>query len=137
MSHNHNHNHDSTKNIKVAFLLNLSFTILEIIGGFLTNSVAIMSDAVHDLGDSLSLGLAWFLNSYSEKGYNNRYTYGYKRFSLLSALINTVVLIVGSVFVLWSAIPRLMSPKQPHVKGMIGFAIVGVLVNGLNVIRLV
>lgn len=135
MGHNHNHSHDSTKNIKVAFLLNLSFTILEIIGGFLTNSVAIMSDAVHDLGDSLSLGLAWFLSNYSEKEYNSKYTYGYKRFSLLSALINTVVLIIGSVFVLWSAIPRLMSPEQPHVKGMIGFAIVGVLVNGLAAYR--
>ncbi len=135
MSNNHNHNHDGTKNIKVAFFLNLSFTILEIIGGFLTNSIAILSDAVHDLGDSLSLGLAWFLSDISEKEYNNKYTYGYRRYSLLSALINTIVLIIGSIFVLWNAIPRLLSPEQPHVKGMIGFAIVGVLVNGFAAYR--
>ncbi len=131
MAHDHNHHHDSTSNIKLAFLLNFSFTILEIIGGILTNSVAILSDAVHDLGDSLSLGLAWFLNSYSEKEYNTKYTYGYRRYSLLSALINTVVLIVGSFIVLWNAVPRLFSPQPVSAKGMIGFAIVGVLVNGL------
>lgn len=127
----HNHDHDSSKNIKVAFLLNLSFTVIEIIGGILTNSVAILSDAVHDLGDSLSLGLAWFLNNVSKREDNYKYTYGYRRYSLLSALINTTVLIVGSIFILWNAIPRLFSPEQPHVKGMIGFAIVGALVNGL------
>lgn len=127
----HNHNHDSSKNIRAAFLLNLSFTIIEIIGGILTNSVAILSDAVHDLGDSLSLGLAWFLNNISQKEHTYKYTYGYRRYSLLSALINTTVLIIGSIFILWNAIPRLFSPEQPHVKGMIGFAIVGTLVNGL------
>lgn len=131
MAHDHNHNHDGTSNIKLAFLLNFGFTILEIVGGILTNSVAILSDAVHDLGDSLSLGLAWFLNSYSKKEYNTKYTYGYRRYSLLSALINTIVLIIGSFFVLWNAIPRLFSPQAVNAKGMIGFAIVGVLVNGL------
>lgn len=136
MGHSHNHNHEtSTKNIKVAFLLNFSFTILEIIGGLLTNSIAILSDAVHDLGDSLSLGLAWALSNYSEKEENIKYTYGYKRYSLLSALINTIVLIVGSSVVLVNAIPRLLSPQQPHTKGMIGFAVVGVLVNSLAVLK--
>lgn len=127
--HNHNHHHES-KNIKLAFILNFSFTILEIIGGLLTNSIAILSDAVHDLGDSISLGLAWFLSNYSEKEHNNLYTYGYRRYSLLSAFINTVVLIVGSILVLWNAIARLFSPEQANAKGMIAFAIVGVLVNG-------
>lgn len=135
MSHNHNHNHNEHSNIKLAFLLNLSFTIFEIIGGLLTNSVAILSDAVHDLGDSLSLGLAWFLGSYSEKKYNNKFTYGYRRYSLLSALINTVVLIIGSVIVLINAVPRLLNPTQPSARGMIGFAVVGIIVNGIGALK--
>lgn len=140
MSHNHNHHehshdHSNVSNIKIAFLLNFSFTLLEIVGGILTNSVAILSDAVHDLGDSLSLGLAWFLGNYSEKENNNQYTYGYRRFSLLSALINTVVLIIGSVFVLISAVPRLINPQQPSAKGMIGFAVVGIIVNGIGAFK--
>lgn len=135
MSHNHNHNHNEHSNIKLAFLLNLSFTIFEIIGGLLTNSVAILSDAVHDLGDSLSLGLAWFLGSYSEKKYNNKFTYGYRRYLLLSALINTVVLIIGSVIVLINAVPRLLNPTQPSARGMIGFAVVGIIVNGIGALK--
>ena len=85
------HNHGSS-NIKLAFFLNLGFTIVEIIGGLMINSIAVLSDAVHDLGDSLSLGLAWFLGVYAEKEGNQNYTYGYRRYSLLAALINTVVL---------------------------------------------
>ena len=98
MSHNHNHSH-STDNIKLAFFLNVGFTIFEIIGGLMTNSVAILSDAVHDLGDSISLGMAWFLGSYSEKESNQQYTYGYRRYSLLGAFINSIVLVGGSLYV--------------------------------------
>lgn len=129
MAHDHNHS-NKTGNIKAAFFLNFGFAILEIIGGFFINSVAIMSDALHDLGDSLSLGVSWFLSSYSEKAGNKDFTYGYRRYSLLAALINTIVLIVGSTFVLYSAIPRLFNPQQTSAQGMIGFAIIGILVNG-------
>ena len=95
-SHLHHHNHhNDVKNIKVAFFLNFSFTIIEIIGGVLTNSVAILSDAVHDLGDSLSLGMAWYFQKYSRKKSDSVYTYGYRRFSLVGALANSLVLIVG------------------------------------------
>ena len=136
MGHNHSHAHSSAKNIKTAFFLNLGFTVLEIIGGFWTNSVAIFADAIHDLGDSMSLGLAWFLQDYSEKGRNERYTYGYGRFSLLGALINALVLLGGSFFVLSEAIPRLLFPQQTNAPGMILFAIVGIIINGAAVIRL-
>jgi len=78
----HQHNHNQTgKNIALAFWLNLSFTIIEFIGGLLTNSIAIMSDALHDLGDSLSLGIAWYFEKISKKRRDRRYTFGYKRFS--------------------------------------------------------
>ena len=99
-----NNKEDSATNIKVAFFLNLGFTIIEIIGGFWTNSIAIISDALHDLGDSLSLGLSWFLERYSRKKKDEKYSYGYRRYSLFAALINGFILIIGSVFILFEAI---------------------------------
>ena len=134
--HNHNHGSESTQSIKVAFFLNLGFTLLEIIGGLWTNSLAILSDAIHDLGDSLSLGLSWYLAKVSDRGNDHKYSYGYRRYSLLGALINTIVLIVGSVFVLTRAIPRLLHPEPTNATGMVLFAIVGILVNGAAVLRL-
>lgn len=140
MSHNHNHIHnhstDTTKNFRTVFLLNFIFTLFEIVGGILTNSIAIISDALHDLGDSISIGLAWFLEKYSQKRRDNKYTYGYGRFSLLGALINAIVLIIGSTFVLANAIPRIIKPEATNAEGMIIFAIVGVAVNGAAVFKL-
>lgn len=131
-----NENHKSNQsNIKVAFFLNFGFTIIEIIGGIMINSIAIISDAVHDLGDSLSLGLAWYLGQYSEKESNQNYTYGYRRYSLLAALINTTVLIIGSFIIFFNAIPRLFDPQETNATGMIGFAILGIIVNGAAVLK--
>lgn len=135
MSHSHTHSHDHTGNIRVAFFLNLGFTLFEIVGGLYTNSLAIMSDAVHDLGDSLSLGMAWYLEKHSHKQSDHRYSYGYRRFSLLAALVNTIVLIVGSLFVLSEAIPRLLDPQHSNAEGMIVLAVIGIAVNGAAVLR--
>lgn len=134
--HDHGHQHDDVKNIKVAFFLNTAFTLLEIAGGFFTNSIAILSDAVHDLGDSLSLGLAWYFQKVAKKGSDTAYSYGYKRFSLLGAVINSIVLIVGSVIILSAAIPRIFHPQSTNAEGMFVLAIIGVLVNGAAVFRL-
>lgn len=137
MSHNHSHNHTTTsKNFRTVFFLNFGFTLFEIVGGILTNSIAIISDALHDFGDSISIGLAWYLEKYSHKKSDNKYTYGYGRFSLLGALINAMVLIIGSTFVLANAIPRIIEPQETNAEGMILFAIIGVLVNGAAVFRL-
>ena len=113
MTHSHHHHHasESTQSIKVAFFLNLGFTLLEIVGGIWTNSLAILSDSIHDLGDSLSLGLSWYLAKVSDRGNDHKYSYGYRRYSLLGALVNTLVLIFGSVIVLTRAIPRLLHPE--------------------------
>ncbi|KGO92076.1 cation diffusion facilitator family transporter [Flavobacterium subsaxonicum] len=136
-SHGHDHAHNiSAKNIKVAFFLNLGFTILEVVGGFYVNSVSILSDALHDLGDSLSLGISWYLHNHSKKGADNKFTFGYSRFSLLGALINSVILITGSCFVVYEAVKRLMHPEHADAKGMLVFAIVGILVNGYAAFRL-
>ena len=134
-THNHNHSPGEKSSIGLAFCLNLSFTIIELIGGFLTNSIAIISDAVHDFGDSLSLALAWYLQKLSKKGSTKQYSYGYKRFSLLGAIINCIVLVVGSIYILSEAIPRLFSPQETSAKGMFLLAILGVIVNGIAVLR--
>ena len=134
--HDHSHSHGSNNRIGWAFFLNVTFTIIEFIGGILTNSTAIMADAVHDLGDSLSIGFAWFLSKVSEKGSNSEFTYGYRRLSLFGALINGLVLIIGSVWVLTEAIPKLLQPEMPIVEGMIALAVFGVLVNGFAAYKL-
>ncbi len=127
----HKHQHDvSSQRIGIVFLLNFFFTIIEFVGGVLTGSTAIMADAVHDLGDTISIGLAWLLNKLSKKNPNDEFTYGYYRFSLLGALINGVVLITGSAWVLSEAVPRLLHPQMPHAQGMFWLAVLGVTVNG-------
>lgn len=140
--HSHGHSHDHThglegeRNIAIAFFLNLSFTIFEIFGGFYVNSVAILSDALHDLGDSFSLGMAWYLEKRSKQAANEKFTFGYKRFSLLGALLNSIILIIASAFVAYHAAQRLATPEPTNAKGMLIFAVIGVLVNGLAALRL-
>ncbi|RKF03719.1 cobalt-zinc-cadmium efflux system protein [Tenacibaculum lutimaris] len=138
MGHNHHHHShgSSTENIAVAFFLNLAFTIIELIGGFYTNSLAIMSDALHDLGDSLSLGLSWYFQKKSTKKPTKKYSYGYKRFSLLGAIINSIVLVIGSVFIIKEAIPRIITPESADAKGMMWLAVLGIVVNGAAVFKL-
>jgi cobalt-zinc-cadmium efflux system protein len=126
---------DSVSNIRLAFFLNLGFVIIEIIGGLWTNSITIISDALHDLGDSFSLGLSWGLEKFSRKKKDGRYSYGYGRYSLLAALINGLILIAGSVYILSKAVPRLFNPEQINVRGMLLLAVGGVIVNGIAAIR--
>lgn len=95
-----------------------------------------MADAVHDLGDSLSIGMAWILNKFSHKDASESFTYGFQRLSLMAALLNAIVLVTGSLVVLAHAIPRLINPVMPDAEGMIGFAILGVAVNGFAAYKL-
>lgn len=134
--HHHGHHHHESDNIAVAFWLNFCFTLIEFIGGWLTNSVAIMADAMHDLGDCLAIGFAWLASKISGKAANSKYSYGYRRWSLLSALINSVILVLGSIWILYEAIPRLWQPQLPLAEGMIALAVLGVLVNGAAVYKL-
>jgi cobalt-zinc-cadmium efflux system protein len=120
----------------VAFFLNLAFTIVEVIGGVLTNSLAILSDAVHDFGDSLSLGLSWYFQKLSNKGRDRTFSYGYKRFSLLGAMINSIVLLVGSILILFKTIPELLAPSETDAVGMMYLSILGIMVNSLAALRL-
>ncbi len=136
-SHNHIHDDESSVNrIGWAFFLNVCFTIIEFIGGVLTNSTAIMADAVHDLGDSLSIGLSWLLAKLSNKPASTNFSYGYKRLSLLGSLINGIVLIIGSGWVLYQSIPRLIDPEMPVTEGMLALSIFGITVNGYAAFKL-
>ena len=119
------------KNILLAFILNLSFSILEFFGGLFTNSVAILSDSIHDMGDALSIGISFFLEKKSKKKPDNNYTYGYIRYSVLGGLITTVILLVGSVLVIYNAIVRIITPVEVNYQGMIIFAVIGVIMNFL------
>ncbi len=135
MSTDHHHEHSSSASLKRAFILNLSFTIIELVGGLMTNSVAILSDAVHDLGDSLSLGFALWTDRVARvKRADDQSTYGYRRLTLLSSLINALVLVAGSTLILTEALPRLWNPDPPAALGMIGLSVLGILVNGIAVL---
>ena len=135
MAHSHNHDQSSDR-IGMAFFLNFAFTIIEFVGGWLTNSTAIMADAVHDLGDTLSIGSAWLLNKMGRKTPDEEFTYGYRRLSLFGALLNGLVLLVGSIWILTEAIPRLSDPVMPMAEGMMALAILGVTVNGYAAYKL-
>ncbi|MEX1378395.1 MAG: cation diffusion facilitator family transporter [Eubacteriales bacterium] len=135
--HHHDHSHENgEKNIKTAFFLNFGFTLLEVVGGILTNSMAILSDALHDLGDSLSLGFAWYFEKKSIQKPDDKFSYGYSRFSLLGAVINSLVLVGGSALVLTKTIPRIFAPEPVVAEGMLAFAIVGIIVNLAAMLRL-
>ena len=119
------------KNIFIAFVLNLVFSIFEFVGGIFTGSVAIISDAVHDLGDAVSCGLSFFLEKISKKQPDEVYTYGYLRFSVLGGIITTLILIFGSAVVIYSSVLRFINPSAVDYDGMIIFALFGALVNFL------
>ncbi|MDR3180808.1 MAG: cation diffusion facilitator family transporter [Prevotellaceae bacterium] len=137
MNHHHRHTQERiSKNIGLAFFLNLGFAAIELVGGLLTNSVAILSDAFHDAGDSVSLGVSWYLQKVSGRGRDNRYSYGYRRFSLLGALFISVVLLIGSAFIIKESIARIIAPEPAHAQGMLLLAVLGIAINGLAALQM-
>ena len=122
-------NMKSEKNIFIAFILNLVFSVFELIGGIVTGSVAIISDAIHDFGDASGIGISYFLEKKSKKMPDEKYTYGYARYSVFGGLITTFILIFGSLTVIFNAVNRIINPAPINYNGMIIFAVVGVIVN--------
>ena len=119
----------SDKNILIAFLLNLAFSIFEFFGGIYTGSVAILSDAIHDLGDAAGIGLSYFLEQKSKKSPDQAHSYGYGRYSVLGGAITSLILLIGSLTVIYNAVLRILNPAEIRYNGMILFALVGVSVN--------
>jgi len=137
--HNHSHEHDfgqgssAERNMLIVFSLNLIFSIAEFFFGVIFNSQAILSDAVHDLGDAVSIGLAFFFEKISNRGSNQEYTYGYRRFSLLGAFVTSVLLIVGAVIIIINTIPELLNPTPINYTGVFWVAIGAIFINGISV----
>ena len=119
----------SHKRILIAFLLNLFFSAVELIGGILTGSFAILSDALHDMGDAASIGISFFLEKKSTKKPDNNYTYGYLRYSVIGSVIMTIILILGSAVIIYNAILRIINPCPINYNGMLILAVIGACVN--------
>ena len=119
----------SSKNMTIAFLLNFSFAIIEFIFGLLFNSSAILADAIHDSGDALAIGLSTLFEKISTKKEDQKYTLGYKRYSLLGALLTSVILLIGSTLVIVENIPKLFAPERVNYDGMLVLGIVAIVVN--------
>ena len=119
----------TSKNILVAFILNVAFSLFEALGGLFTGRIAILSDSLHDLGDAISIGISYFLEKKSKKKPDKNYTYGYVRYSVIGSLITTMILIIGSILVIVGAISRLFNPVAIDYNGMLVIAIFGVIIN--------
>lgn len=119
----------SEKNILVAFVLNLAFSVFEFFGGIFTGSVAIISDAIHDVGDAMSIGISYILEKISKKKPDENYTYGYSRYSVIGSVVTTFVLLFGSVMVIYNAVLRILNPVEINYDGMIVFAVIGATIN--------
>jgi len=132
-NHHHFHTHSVVSNIWVAFLLNLFFTIIEFIGGIIFNSSAILADAVHDLGDCFALGSTLFLEKRSLRAENENYSFGYRRLSVLSGMLNGAILLIGASIMLYRAFDRLYVVEEVNSLGMLGMAVLGIVFNGLAI----
>ncbi len=137
MAHNHIHLHSegAGKNILSAFFINLTFTVISLIGGWLTNSMAIISDSIHDLGCTVSIALAWLFERISGHKPTDHFNFGYRRFTLLGAFINAFILLAGSSIVLKESVGRLMHPQDVDAEGMLWFALLAIMFKGLAVWR--
>lgn len=132
----HHHEHHSSNGLSMAFWLNITFSIIEVIGGIFTNSTAIIADAFHDFMDAIAIGSAVLLEKISGKKRTSKFSYGYKRFSLLSAIGMSVFLLTGAILMVISAVNSFITPHEVNSMGMVWLAILGVTINGLAFIRI-
>lgn len=121
----------ASSKMAIAFLLNLSFSIIEFIYGMAFNSSAILADAVHDLGDAVAIGFSTFFEFVSNRKQDANYSFGYKRFSLLGALVTSLILVSGSFLVIIRNIGRLFNPETVNYDGMLVLGIVAIIINYL------
>lgn len=121
----------SKRVIWLAFFLNLSYAIVEFIAGGVFGSSAVLADSVHDLGDAVAIGVSAVLETISNREEDSRYTLGYKRFSLLGALVTAVILMIGSVFVILENLTKLFHPQPVNDEGILWLGIIAVTINVL------
>ena len=130
------HHKKAGQNLAFVFFMNLTFNIIVILGGLATNSMAILSDCIHDLSDTISIALAWYLERIAQKESTYKYSYGYQRFSILGAVIISIFVIVMAFVILSEAISRLFSPEGVDAQGMFIIAIIGLIFKSISVYRL-
>ena len=133
-SHARDHHHHvphSTRGLRIAFFLNLFFTLFEVAGGLWTDSIAVLTDALHDLGDCAVLGAAWYLQGIAGRGRDDRYSYGYGRYSMLGGWLAAGILIIGSIAMFAFSVPRVLEPELPHTQGMILMAVFGLAMHAI------
>jgi len=132
----HHHHKKAGQNLAFVFFMNLAFNIIVVIGAVSTNSMAILSDFIHDLSDTISIALAWFLERVAQKEVSDKYSYGYQRFSILGAVIISIFVIIMAFVILSEAIPRLFAPEGVDAGGMFIVAIIGIIFKSISVYRL-
>lgn len=135
MKHHHLHSASTGNNILAAFFINLTFTVVSLVGGWLTNSMAIISDSIHDLGCTVSIALAWAFERVAGHKPTSRFTFGYRRFTLLGAFVNAFILLSGASVVLYESFGRLAAPEEVDAGGMMWFALAAIAFKGLAVWR--
>lgn len=140
--HHHGHAHDGhdhasgARNLRLAFFFNLAFTLVEVIGGLWTNSLAVLSDALHDMGDALVLGAAWYLSHLAVRGRDGKYSYGYGRYGMLGGWLTALVLAIGSVVLMVFTLSHIGEDREPYALGMVAMALFGLAMNGFAAWRL-
>jgi cobalt-zinc-cadmium efflux system protein len=131
--HGHNHDHAGFDSVNLTFIIavtaNLGFTILEAVYGFLTNSVSLLADAGHNLSDVLGLLLAWGASVLATRASNNAYSYGYRKSTILAAVINAVILVFAAGYIAYESVERLIAPSAISEIAVMVVAGIGILVN--------
>ena len=137
MSNNHNHSHEKQgKNLVISIFLNLLITAAQVIGGILSGSLALLSDALHNFSDVLALAFSWYANKLSKKEASLNQTFGYKRAELIAAFVNSIILIVVAIFLIYGAIQRFYNPEIIEFNLVIWIALLSIILNGSSVLLL-
>lgn len=136
-SHNHSHHHDlNSRNLLISIFLNITITIAQVIGGIVSGSLALLSDALHNFSDVISLIISWIANKLVKKKASLKRTFGYKRAEILAAFINAATLIVVAVLLIFEAIERFRNPQEIESNLVIWLSIIAILGNGFSVLLL-
>ena len=137
-SHSHNHSHGDLKgrNLFISILLNILITIAQVIGGIVSGSLALLSDALHNFSDVLSLIISYIANILSKRKASTSRTFGYKRAEIIAAFINASTLIIVAVLLIIEAIKRFQNPQEIESNLVIWLSILGIVANGLSVLLL-
>lgn len=136
-SHNHSHHHDlNSRNLLISIFLNITITVAQVISGVVSGSLALLSDALHNFSDVISLIISWIANKLVKKKASLKRTFGYKRAEILAAFINAATLIVVAVLLIFEAIERFRNPQEIESNLVIWLSIIAILGNGFSVLLL-